>query len=108
MTGILRANQITIPTEVQNGEMMPSTWDPIWPKYASRLTPQQVAAFQAMPEDLARYAQSMAAPVMNKYIGQPNAEASVAAVQVKLDSLLSGISAKPPTITTRAQINAAL
>jgi hypothetical protein len=43
------------PGSGSNDGALPQVWDPAWQKWASSLTQQQIAAFQAFPQDLIAY-----------------------------------------------------
>lgn len=79
------------------GSAVPQTYSPNW-RLFTNLTPAQTAAFQAFPQDLGRY---MLWRMHQLKIRVDPSSPHIAA-------LAKAIFATPPTITTQAQVDAAL
>jgi hypothetical protein len=127
------------------GPAVPTTYDPTWQTYTN-LTKAQIAAFQGMPQDLAKYALIRGWQAHNKPLTVNGSTVTMVSPQAtfgtdpttrtvditikgvvpsKLDAvqtaaasraqsthdayakLVAGVNATPPTITTRAQVDAA-
>ena len=129
------------------GPAVPMAYDPVWQTYTN-LTKAQIAAFQAMPQDLAKYALIRGWQAQNKPLtvnestvtmvspqatfgtdpttrtmditikGIMPSKFDAAAVQTAAtnhaqsthdvyQTLAASINATPPTVTTRAQVDAA-
>ena len=90
------------------GPAVPISYDAAWQTYTN-LTKAQIASFQAFPQDLTKYLAHRRWQATVKVITLTTTEAdAVKAIQAAYASentLLLGINAKPPTVTTRAQID---
>lgn len=87
---------LPLPT-IYTGSAVPQTYNPNW-RLFTNLTPAQTAAFQAFPQDLGRY--------MLWRMHQLKIRFDPISPQVAV--LAKAIFATPATITTQAQVDAAL
>lgn len=103
---------VFVPAALANGAL-PTAYDPNWRTYQGGLTPAQVAAFQAFPQDLARFALQCHALNLQNVAGSngvtaAGASAYIASVTAAAQSVLAGIVAATPTITTPAQVSSTI
>lgn len=89
---------------------MPTTYDANWNHYTG-LTSAQIAAYEAFQQDLIIYAthktQLAAHAAITPTATAAAISAAVTAAYATEATEVAGINAKPPTVTTRAQIDAA-
>lgn len=91
-----------------NDGASPTTYDTGWQKYTN-LTSNQIEAFQAFPQDLQYYATQKGWEFEQKGFSTSGINKTyITAMRAAVDTLVAAVNATPATITSRAQIDAAL
>lgn len=86
----------------------PTAYDVGWQKYTN-LNSEQIAAFQGFPQDLQFYATQKGWQLEQKGFSTSGINKSyIAAMRSAVDTLVAAINATPATVTSRAQVDAAL
>jgi len=109
-TNLTRLKAIAEAKPRYTGPATPIKYDESWRQFGN-LTKDQAAAFEAMPENLAKiatdYRHNAVRAGTPKTATAAEAIAAVQAAYATEATLLSVINATPPTVTMRAQVDAA-